>query len=101
AMGYANAAGIAASAITGFTAAQSGGRVPGGFGGGDRVPMLLEPGETVVPKKLTPNFEQYLRDERGTGGGGQGGGAVDIFLRDDAARLFTLKQRENSKLGVQ
>lgn len=37
--------------------AQAGGIVPG-FGSGDHVPMLLEPGEVVVPKALAPNFTE-------------------------------------------
>lgn len=97
--GYLSTATIAATAITGFSSAQQGGTVPGGFGGGDRVPMLLEPGERILPKALSPTFEQMLREDRGYSNGG--GGAFEIVLSGDAARLFTLKQRENSTLGIQ
>lgn len=31
-------------------------KVPGGWGGGDRVPAILEPGELVVPKRAVPAF---------------------------------------------
>ena len=38
----------------------AGGRVPG-YGGGDRFPALLEAGEAVVPKHLTPAVAPFLR----------------------------------------
>lgn len=38
----------------------AGGRL-GGFGGGDQVPALLEPGETVVDKMTTRKFAQVLK----------------------------------------
>lgn len=41
-----------------------GGKVPGGYGGGDRVPAMLEPGEFVLRKEavkfLTPQFLERL-----------------------------------------
>jgi hypothetical protein len=48
-----------------FQGAQTGGVVGGlgvvpGFGQGDRVPMLLEPGEIVVPKTLAPSFSEQF-----------------------------------------
>ena len=77
--------------------AQDGGVVPGGFGGGDRVPAMLEPGEIIVPQKfnpLSPNFEE------GFGGAGQEVN-VTIGLEEDASRVLTVKQREDSRLGLQ
>jgi hypothetical protein len=38
----------------------SGGRIPG-YGGGDTVAALLEPGETVVPKHLTPSVAGLMK----------------------------------------
>ena len=38
----------------------AGGRIPG-YGGGDRVPALLEGGEAVVPKHLTPVLAPFLK----------------------------------------
>jgi hypothetical protein len=37
-----------------------GGKVPGGFGGGDRVPILAEPGEAVVDKTRTRRYASWL-----------------------------------------
>lgn len=75
-------AGAAASGIFGFLGSifgfQDGGviraahgmRVPG-VGAGDRVPALLEPGETVVPKGGTqPGFIEEVARAAGGGGGG-------------------------------
>jgi hypothetical protein len=80
-------AGAAASGIFGFLGSifgfQDGGvmraangmRVPG-VGAGDRVPALLEPGETVIPKNGThPSFI----DEVARAGGG-GGGNITVNL---------------------
>jgi hypothetical protein len=46
---------LSGHAKTGLGGAElaAGGRIPG-YGGGDKVPAMLEPGETVVPKHLTP-----------------------------------------------
>jgi hypothetical protein len=48
---------VTARLIRGGTA-QKGTRVPG-YGGGDRHPYLLEGGETVVPKELTPEIAPW------------------------------------------
>lgn len=101
ASGYIAAASIAATAITGISSAQQGGIVPGGFGGGDRVPMMLEPGEIITPQRLnplSPNFEETF------GGGDEGGGQninVMIGIEEDASRIITVKQREDRILGIQ
>jgi phage-related protein len=56
---------------------QRGGRLPG-YGGGDIVPALLEPGETVVPKHLTPVFARQFEAAGipGFTGGGLIGGII-------------------------
>jgi cell wall-associated NlpC family hydrolase len=38
----------------------TGGKVPGGWGGGDRVPILAEPGEAVVDKYRTSKYAHVL-----------------------------------------
>jgi hypothetical protein len=49
----------------------TGGRVPG-YGGGDRWPALLEGGEAIVPKHLTPAVAPFLK-AHGVPGFAQGG----------------------------
>lgn len=39
--------------------AQAGGKIPG-FGSGDIVPTFTEPGEIIIPKALSPTFEQQF-----------------------------------------
>ena len=76
---------------------QDGGVVPGGFGGGDRVLTLLEPGEIITPERLnplSPNFEETF------GGGGQEI-TVNIELSEEASQFITVGQREDTTLGVQ
>jgi len=82
-----------------FLRAQEGGIVPGGFGGGDRVPMLLEPGELIVPQNLNPLSPNF--DETFAGAGGDQTVIVEIELTEDASQLITVNQREDSTLGVQ
>ncbi|MGR3219269.1 MAG: phage tail tape measure protein [Candidatus Anammoxibacter sp.] len=94
--GAINVAIIAGTAIQTLSA-QEGGIVPGGFGGGDRVPFLLEPGELIVPQNLnplSPNFEDL-------GGGGGQEVVVKIELTDEASQFITVGQREDTTLGVQ
>ncbi|MGR3219400.1 MAG: phage tail tape measure protein [Candidatus Anammoxibacter sp.] len=102
ALGAARVALVAVTAIPeviGALRAQEGGIVPGGFGGGDRVPFLLEPGELIVPQNLnplSPNFDEAL--------GGFGGAQsvnVQIDLTDRASEFVTVNQREDAKLGIQ
>lgn len=50
---------------------QAGGLIPG-YGGGDRVPAMLEAGETVVPKELTPEIAPWAK-MRGIPGFAAGG----------------------------
>ena len=49
------------SDVTGGLKFLSGGGRLGGFGGGDMLPALLEPGETVVDKMTTRKFAQVLK----------------------------------------
>ena len=39
---------------------QKGGKVPGGYGGGDKVPAFLEPGEFVITKEATKLNKSFL-----------------------------------------
>ncbi len=97
-LGAANVAIIAGTAIKGLSSAQDGGVVPGGFGGGDRVPVLLEPGEIITPERLnplSPNFEETF------GGGGGQEITVNIELSEEASQFITVGQREDTTLGVQ
>ena len=73
----------------------TGGRVPG-YGGGDRFPALLEGGEAVVPKHLTPALAPFLK-AHGVPGFAAGGlvpaysgdvGGVQSWVRgNDAATI--------------
>lgn len=54
-------------------AAKEGGLVTGGIPGTDSVPILAEPGELIVPSKLTPTFLDVV------GRGGNGGGNSDLL----------------------
>ncbi len=84
--------------------AQRGGIVPSAGGGSrDRVPMMLEPNELVVPKGLAPDFIQSVGrpdaqanevedDVRGS--------VVEIAIEDDATDFITAKQRENTDLAI-
>ena len=98
--GAANVAVIVGTAIQGISGAQEGGQVPGGFGGGDRIPFLLEPGEIITPERLnplSPNFDETF------GAGGVGGQevVVTIELSDEASQFITAGQREDTTLGIQ
>jgi hypothetical protein len=56
-----------------------GARIPG-YGGGDTVPAMLEPGETVVPKHLTPAVAPLMKAHgiKGFAAGGLVGGGSPI-----------------------
>lgn len=88
---------IASTAITG---AAEGGIVQGGVIGRDTEPFMLAKDEIVVPSRLnplSPNFDE-------TFGGGFGGAqsvTVDIALDEQASKVLTVKQREDSVLGIQ
>lgn len=57
----------------------SGGRVPG-FGGGDIIPALLEPGEAIIDKHKTKQYAALFRmmGVPGFAGGGFVGGTIDV-----------------------
>ncbi len=83
--------------------AQAGGVVPNGLGGArDRIPMLLEPGELVVPKALAPDFIQTSGrpDTQASNDEEEANKEVIISIEDDAAEMITAKQRENSNLSI-
>lgn len=77
---------------------QDGGVVPGGFGGGDRIPFLLEPGEIITPERLNPLSPNF--DETFGGAGGQEI-TVNIELSEEASQFITVGQREDDTLGIQ
>lgn len=56
----------------------AGGRVPGGYGGGDVVHAMLEPGEAVVPKHLVSSIAPFL-GSHGVPGFAKGGYVPDNY----------------------
>ena len=82
--------------------AQRGGIVPNAIGGTrDRVPMMLEPDELVVPKGLAPDFIQSVgRPDNQQGGSSAESPLVMIGIEDDAVDFLTAKQRENTDLAI-
>jgi TP901 family phage tail tape measure protein len=83
--------------------AQRGGIVPNALGGSrDRVPMLLEPNELVVPKALAPDFIQAVGrpDTQAQGEDEERSSMVEIGFEDDVADFITAKQRENDRLAI-
>ncbi len=92
---------IGAQGLIQSFAAREGGTVPG-IGNGDKIPMWLEPGEVITPKKLVPTFEQTFKKQEQTE---QSGGVVKhiITLDDDAVELgFRISQinRRNEVMGI-
>jgi hypothetical protein len=63
-----------------------GGRVPG-YGGGDIFPAMLEPGETVVPKSLTPAIAPWAK-AMGIPGFAAGGLVSGINLKMAGSRMI-------------
>lgn len=62
-------------------------KVPGGYGGGDKVPALLEPGEMVVRKEAVSQFGPIISEmNRGTIRGFQEGGATSRLAHLTASR---------------
>jgi hypothetical protein len=62
----------------GVAAMQHGGTLPG-FGGGDRVPALLEPGEGILTKETVRRIGRGGVEAMNSGGRGGGGGAPVII----------------------
>lgn len=81
--------------------AQDGGVVPNGLGGlRDRVPILAEPGELIVPKALAPSFlETAGRPESPIGGEAQDTNVV-IGFTEDAVEFIELKIVERQAQGI-
>jgi len=86
-----------------INAAQQGGIVPG-VGSGDKVPMMLEPGEVIIPKQIRPTFEEAY-------GRGRGGTTIvnnyniqgdvlaeDSFINRMAERLSDAVENRNLRL---
>lgn len=80
--------------------AKGGGVVPAGLGGSrDRVNMMLEPGELVVPKDLAPNFIQSVgRPDSAPTGGSGGTMEVVIGFKDDAFEMIEEKLIERRRI---
>jgi TP901 family phage tail tape measure protein len=83
--------------------------VPGGFGGGDRIPALLEPGEFVMNKEATSKFGLILSAmNRGTIQGFQNGmemgtakGHIFSTVQSDMPGMYALiKRLQESESGV-
>jgi hypothetical protein len=89
----------------GFSGLASGGRIPG-YGGGDTYgPIMVEPGEAVVPKHLVSGVAPYLGSHGVPGfaeggyvgggsppGGGQGVVEVNVYLDGKQIQKSTQKQ---------
>jgi hypothetical protein len=79
------------------------GALVSGYGVGDRVPFMLEPGELVAPKK---NFEevvssvQYTREIRSSGNAAGSGQILIGFDGPEASRVITARQVEDRALGI-
>ena len=88
--------------VSSIRGAQQGGIVPNGAGGSrDRIPALLEPGEFVVPRALTPNFIQEFGVPSGEQEGGGGGSMeVTVGFTDDAFEIIEQKLLERTAIGT-
>jgi hypothetical protein len=77
--------------------AQQGGFVPG-TGRGDRVPVLTEPGELIVPSPLAPTFAQEIANLQS----GEGGGTarVELSLSDNLMDFIEVQNVERDNLGI-
>jgi hypothetical protein len=69
-------------------------RIPG-YGGGDIVHAMLEPGETVVPKHLTPAVAPLMRKHRVPGFAG--GGLVEAGNTDVLSGQYAVNMYDNFK----
>lgn len=67
----------------------------------DRVPSLLEPGELVVPRQLTPDFIQSVgRPDAQAQNNQVEAPEVIISIEDEATDFISARQRENQVLGI-
>jgi len=76
----------------------SGGMVPGGYGGGDRVPILAEPGEVMFPLWSAP-IAYPLAASLGLPGFATGGRIGD-WLPSGASALFNLAGGHNLRVKI-
>ena len=81
--------------------AQRGGIVPQGMGGArDRVPIMAEPGELIVPKALTPDFIQ----EAGRPGGNEtteaASATVTLQFKDNLMEFIEAQTVERNRLNI-
>lgn len=88
-----------------IASAATGGYTPSaGAGMRDRMPVMTEPGELIVPKAIAPNFIQAAGMPDTQGGSSstneESGGAFVFELNDRAGEMFTLTQREGRALGI-
>jgi len=106
ALGAAAAAALVAygaERISEVNRAARGGYVPNTGGGSrDRVPMLLEPDELVVPKNLAPDFIQSVGrpDTQAVPEEGEASNVIMIGIEDEAEGFLTARQREAQALGI-
>lgn len=104
ALGVAAAAAVlayGAERISDINNAAQGGIVPNATGGSrDRVPMMLEPGELIVPRQLRPTFiEQFGRPGSDSSEGGTVQ-EVTIGFRDEAFEIIDQQLRKRRALGI-
>jgi hypothetical protein len=81
------AAGLAALAFAAGAAIKSlqlGGMVPGGYGGGDRVPIMVEPGEMVLAKETVRQNAPAIAAMQG----GESGGMFHVIVNVGAKTLY-------------
>ena len=102
ALGIAAAAALTAYGIEQQVAigkAAKGGFVPKGMGGmRDRVPMMLEPNELVVPKEIVPNFIQSVG--RGQTSGQSPEATVRLELSDNLIDFIEARVIERRALNI-
>jgi len=75
---------------------QEGGAVPG-YGGGDRIPGLLEPGEFVIRKEAVRSLGTNMLNALNRGGGTQGYFVLDHRFEDGKAFPLTVTADEVGK----
>ena len=86
-----------------ISSAQRGGivqDVAGGAGARDRVPALLEPGELVVPKALTPDFIQSVGRPEVSAEGGANNVSVEIGLTNEFLEFVEDGLEERRALNI-
>lgn len=72
----------------------------------DRVPVMTEPNELIVPSAIAPNFIQAAgipdtQSDKVVGDqGDQGTPVIEIMLEDRAGEVISLEQREGKTLGI-